>query len=267
MGIRRPLREGEEVAPGYRVLKLLRRGGALDVYDVWSEERDCRCVAKALRPDRLSDRAGRAALRREGELLLRLSHPHLVRAYELLDGKRPALILETLTGSTLGRLIRDHPRGIPQGDLIFLGLQLCSALGYLHRHGFLHLDVKPSNVVSQAGAAKLLDLSVARPPGRAHRGVGTPDYMSPEQLTGAPLFAAADTWGLGATLYEAAAGAPPFPHLRGRRAPQLARRAPPLRRRRKVPRVLGELIDACLEREPLARPALPQMAAALRTLV
>jgi eukaryotic-like serine/threonine-protein kinase len=267
MGTPRPMREGEEVAPGYRVLKLLRRGGALDVYDVWSEERDCRCVAKALRPDKLSDRAGRASLRREGELLLSLSHPHLVRAYELLGGRRPALILETLTGTTLARLIRDHPRGIPQRDLIFLGLQLCSALGYLHRHGFLHLDVKPSNVVSQAGAAKLLDLSVARRPGRAHRGVGTPDYMAPEQLTGAPLYAAADVWGLGVTMYEAATGTAPFSPARGARGPQLARRAAPLREQRKLARVLGEVIDACLEKEPAARPLLPQMAAALRTLV
>ena len=95
----RPFRRGELIARGYRVIELLRRGGAVDVYDAWSEERDCRCVIKALRPDKLSDHSARTALVREGQLLLRLSHPHLVRAYDLVRGRRPVLVLETLTGA------------------------------------------------------------------------------------------------------------------------------------------------------------------------
>lgn len=263
----RPFRRGELIARGYRVIELLRRGGAVDVYDAWSEERDCRCVIKALRPDKLSDHSARTALVREGQLLLRLSHPHLVRAYDLVRGRRPVLVLETLTGATLARLIADNPRGLPERDLVFLGSQLCSALSYLHRHGFVHLDVKPSNVVSQAGIAKLLDLSVARRPGRAHRGVGTPQYMAPEQITGAPVSASTDAWGLGAILYEAATGTAAFDRRSGSRPPQLARKPSPLRRRRKLPRILGEVIDACLEKEPSARPALVDVAAALRALV
>ena len=267
MGAPRPLRAGEQIARGYRVLELLRRGGALDVYDAWSEERECRCVVKALRPDRLSDRSARAALLREGRLLLGLSHPHLVRAYELVRGRRPALVLETLTGVTLARLIAENPRGIPARDLLVLSLQLCSSLAYLHRHGFLHLDLKPSNVVSQAGTAKLLDLSVARPPGRAHRGVGTPGYMAPEQISGGPLSEGTDVWGLGMVLYEAATGATAF-HGRARsRRPQLSREATPVLRVRKLPKVLGEVIDACLRKEPSARPTLRGMADALRALV
>jgi eukaryotic-like serine/threonine-protein kinase len=267
MGAPRVLREGEQIARGYRVLALLRRGGALDVYDAWSEERDCRCVVKALRPDRLSDRSARAALLREGRLLLELSHPHFVRAYDLVRGHRPALVLETLTGMTLAKLIADHPRGIPARDLLFLALQLCSALGYLHRHRFLHLDLKPSNVVSQAGTAKLLDLSVARRPGRAHRGVGTPGYMSPEQISGAILSEATDVWGLGAVLFEAATGQRRFDARSRSGVPQLSREGAASLQRRKLPRVLGEVIDACLQREPSARPALRAMADALRPLV
>jgi serine/threonine protein kinase len=264
----RPLGEGEEIARGYRVVKLLRRGSALDVYDVWSDERECRCVVKTLRADRLADASARAALVREGRLLLSLSHPHLVRAYELLRGRRPALVLETLSGTTLARLIADNPCGIPARDLLFLALQLCSALSYLHRHGFLHLDLKPSNVVSQAGTAKLLDLSVARRPGLPHRGLGTPGYMAPEQITGAALTEATDTWGLGAVLYEAATGKAPFAERRHSRPPQLAQHAAPLlRRRRNLPKALGEVIDACLEKEPFHRPALRDMAGGLRRLV
>jgi eukaryotic-like serine/threonine-protein kinase len=242
------------------VIRLLRRGGALDVYDAWSDERDCRCVVKALRPDRRSDQGERKALLREGDLLLQLSHPHLVRAYDVVRGRRPALVLETLTGNTLGRLIEQNPRGFPQRDLVQLGIQLGSALRYLHRHGYLHLDVKPSNVVAQAGVAKLLDLSVARPPGRGHRGLGTPQYMSPEQVSGAPLTEAADAWGLGVVLYECATGSRPF--RRTRREP-----VPPLRHQRKLPAALCEVIDACVQYEPSARAAVGEVVAALRGLV
>ena len=76
------LREGELLASGYEVIEHLARGRALDVYDAWSIERDCRCIAKVIRPDRQGARV-RRRLVREGELLLELAPPHLVRAYEL----------------------------------------------------------------------------------------------------------------------------------------------------------------------------------------
>src|SRR5207249_10785310 len=107
-------------------------------------------------------------------LLLRLSYPHLVRAYELVRGPRPKLVLETLTGATLSRLIADHPRGLLPRAVMFLGIPLASALGYLHATGYLHLDVKPSNVVSQADMAKLIDLSLADRIRARLPGVGTP---------------------------------------------------------------------------------------------
>ena len=97
----RPLRPGRRLAPGYTVLEHLARGEALDVYDAWDAERHCRCVVKLPRPDRAEDPGTCASLRREGRLLTRLAHPHLVRAYALLPGPPPALVLETLGGETL----------------------------------------------------------------------------------------------------------------------------------------------------------------------
>src|SRR5205807_9138587 len=85
------LPRGRPLCRGYRALRLLRRGHALDVYDAWSEERGCRCIAKAVRSDLLRDRETRLSLFLEARLLLRLSHPHLVRAYELVRGPRPTL--------------------------------------------------------------------------------------------------------------------------------------------------------------------------------
>lgn len=252
------VRRGRDVVPGYRVVGLLSRGRTLDVYDVWSEERSCRCVVKTLRPDRLDDARARNRLLREGRLLRRLAHPHLVRAYEVIVEPRPAAVLETLTGETLAHLVDRRSRALGGAELGILGLHLASALGYLHSQGVLHLDLKPSNVVAEAGRAKIIDLSVARAPGRISPGVGTWCYLAPEQARGEVVGPEADVWGLGATLWEAATGAAPFDDGDdGPEYPQLVRGAEPLARRRpRLPRQLSDTIDACLRAEPARRPSL-----------
>jgi serine/threonine protein kinase len=258
----RPLGEGAAIAPGYRVVAHIHRSRVLDVYDAWSGERDCRVVIKTLRPDRRADAGARRRLLAEGRLLERLSHPNVVRGYETLRAPRPAVVMETLTGETLAHLVDRRRRPLAAAELAELGLQLGSALGYLHRGGIVHLDLKPSNVVADAGRAKLLDLSVARRPGRVRAGTGTWCYMAPEQARGGQVSAAADVWGLGVVLWEAACGDTPFGDER-LEYPQLEHRAPPLRTRRRLPRALAEAVDACLAPEPDRRPALAEVTKAL----
>lgn len=261
---------GAELAPGYRVLDHLSRARDLDVYDVWSEGRECRCVAKVLRPDRLEDEHCRRHLTHEGRLLLQLSHPHIVRAYELIEEPHPVLVLETLTGATLSWLLenlRERGRRMPVQDIVYLGLHLSSALGYLHRHDFLHLDVKPSNVVAERALAKLIDLSVGRPPGPLRGHVGSYPYMSPEQHRCEEATEATDVWGLAMVLYEAAAGERPFKRDGRRTYPQLKERAAPLRTVRRVPAPLASIIDAGLDPEQRERPPLPEIIAILNTLI
>ena len=133
-----------------------------------------------------------------------------MRAYEVIERPQPVVILETLDGETVAHLLERRPAGLDADEVAWLGLHLASALGYLHRHGLLHLDVKPANVIAEAGRAKLIDLSIARPPGPCRAGGGTWAYMAPEQATGGHVDEAADVWGLGTVLFEAAAGRPPF---------------------------------------------------------
>jgi eukaryotic-like serine/threonine-protein kinase len=261
----RPLGKGREIAPGTTILEHLHRSAGLDVYDAWNEPRGCRVIVKTPRPDRLRNPRARARLLREGRLLARLTHPHIVRAYEVHDGARPAIVLETLRGETLEHLI-GRVR-LSARELANLGAHLAGALRHLHAHGVLHLDLKPSNVVAEHGRAMLIDLSHARRPGRMPAGNGTWCYMAPEQVRGGSVDAAADVWGLGIVLYSAALRASPLADLADELDvddPQLHARLPRLRRTRpRLPAALTTLVDGCLEPQPGDRPTVDE---ALREL-
>jgi serine/threonine protein kinase len=270
---------GAELAPGYTVIAHLSRTRRLDTFEVHSEERACSCVAKTLRPDRRDDGRARRALLAEGRWLTALTHPHLVRGYELLTEPEVVVVMETLDGETLAHLLDRRPEGLATDEVAWLGIHLASALRYLHRRGLLHLDVKPGNVVAEAGRAKLLDLSLARPPGRYRAGLGTWCNLSPEQARGDALGPPADVWGLGTVLHEAATGAPTFEDdgswtadsdtwdtddQRAAGYPQLRAPAPPAATRRALPMGLAATIDACLAPAPEARPSLDALMARLR---
>lgn len=269
-----PYQRGDEIAPGYRVIKHLSRGEDLDSYDAWSEARYCRCFLKTARPDRVDDANTVQQLRTEGELLLSFTHPHLVRAYEFVepaDDRPPVLVLETLTGSTLDYLL-DVGGRLATGDLAYLGQHLCAGLRYLHDQGYLHLDIKPGNIIASEGSARIIDLSLARRPGPHRAGHGTPAAMAPEQVRGGLLDAAADVWGIGLVLYEAATGANPFdegetPEEDGPVSawdadldyPQLDVRASSVLTKRHLPRSFADAIDRCLEPDPEQRPSLSEL--------
>jgi eukaryotic-like serine/threonine-protein kinase len=286
-----PLTAGVAIAPGYEVIEHLSRGRRLDVYDSWSEDRGCRCVVKALRPERAHEETARALLAREGALLEALSHPHFVRGYETRLEPSPMIVMETLGGQTLAHMIEEERRVLSSQELAHLGLQLGSAVRYLHRSGFLHLDLKPSNIVADGGSAKVIDLSLARPEGPAPAGIGTWCYLAPEQATGGDLGPAADVWGLGVVLFEAATGAPAFddpdqpsddepsrtddelatesrPTWESEDPsegdyPQLREQAPPVRSLRDLDPALAHIIDACLRPAPADRPGLEELLAGL----
>ena len=277
-----PLAAGSSLAPGYEIVEHLHQSKNFDVYYVFSEERACRCIAKAPRQDLLGSAKVCRGLLREGRLLKKLTHPHIVRLYEIVKEPHPALILETLTGETLSHIIDTGYRRLPLLSVVHLGLHLCSAVPYLHAHGILHLDLKPSNIVSEHGLAKILDLSIARPPGRSRKGAGTRQYMAPEQVRGELVGPATDVWGIGATLYEAATDVTPFnaeyetgsgsdqedgsdigsPTGTGTDLDayeQVLRRAEPVRAHRRLPAAFARAVDACLEPDPARRPTLKEL--------
>jgi serine/threonine protein kinase len=291
-----PLPDGKILAPGYTILAHLHQSNNFDVYDVFSEERACRCIAKTPRQDLLESERVADRLLREGSLLGGLTHPHLARLYEVVEGPPVALILETLTGETLAHLIDTNLRRLPLREVAHLGLHLCSAVHYLHGRGILHLDLKPSNIVSERGLAKILDLSIAHPPGPTRAGAGTTQYMAPEQVTGGEVDAATDVWGIGAVLFETTTAEVPFNAEyeetgydddptdeagtdgwtstggtgTGLGDPedyeQLTRRADPVRAHRRVPAAFNDIVARCLDPDPGARPTVAELMGTLRAL-
>jgi len=260
----RPFARGRELAPGYEVIEHLARSNVLDVYDAWSCARSCRCVVKLLRPDRRGDARATRALLGEGRLLERLSHPHLVRGYDTLRAPLPAVVMETLRGETVAHLVDRRARRLSAAELGHLGVHLCSAVSYLHGEGILHLDLKPSNVIAESGRAKIIDLSLARPPGRMKPGIGTWCYMAPEQARGGAVGPAADVWGVAGVLYEAATGLAPFDQDDDADSefPSLDRAAHRVGCDRRLPAGLAAAIDAGLFAEEAARPSVAELGAA-----
>jgi serine/threonine protein kinase len=272
------LEERHEIAPGRSVLALLGGGHSYEVYLVWDDALFAVMVAKLLRPDLVDDEHALRGLRREAEALERLAHPVVLRGFgAVLDGPYPHVLVEHLEGPTLRRLIK-RGGALSLEQLLPLGLQVASAIHYLAGQGMVHLDIKPDNIVMGI-PPRLIDLSLARTVERARRlrdWIGTNAYMPPEQC--APGEAGepgphSDVWGLGATLYHAAAGRLPFPRpvstagdaTPEQRFPQL--HEPPLPFPESLPDPLGAAIMPCLRAEPAERPTAAELAQSLEPLV
>ncbi|PKW19064.1 serine/threonine-protein kinase [Saccharopolyspora spinosa] len=283
-----PYPPGDEITPGYRVIQHIRRGQELDTYDAWSEKRYCRCFIKSVRPDLAHHEGVRERLELEGRLLLSFTHPHIVRAYDLVGGEHgPVVVLETLSGATLSHLVETRTRRLTAAELAHLGQHLCSAMAYMHDHGYLHLDLNPGNIIADMGRARVIDLNFARQPGPSRGGAGTPCAMSPEQIRGGMLSQETDVWGIGLVLYGAATGIQPFDvgtsgerrdtivldeptnfesesvSALQARCPQLTVPAPPIRTQRRLPKAMSTAIDACLRQDPQQRPTVAELAEAL----
>lgn len=274
------LREGDEIVPGRIALEKLGGGKRYEVYLAWDERLFSQVVVKLVRPDQVKSSKAFPDLEREFKAIDRLAHPMLVRHFgAVLEGNRPHVVLEHFEGPTLRKLIKSQG-ALTIEQLVPLAVQVCGVLHYMSTESLIHLDVKPSNVVMEA-PPKLIDLSVARSFEAAafmKKPVGTRKYMSPEQCDPVrlgPIESPADVWGVGATLYEAATGRRAFETpARGAvpedapldvRYPQLADGPPPFPKG-SHPEVV-HIIQACLEREPGARPTAAEVARAFEPLL
>jgi serine/threonine protein kinase len=214
------LRPGSVFAGRYEVKSILGLGGMGVVYRAFDRELQEPVAIKTLRPEVLS--GGPVALERfkqEIRLARKIAHRNVVRTYDLGEvGGMYYLTMEFVEGTSLKQLIASRGR-LPVAVALTIGKQLCRALEVAHEQGVIHRDIKPQNmVVEPNGFLKVMDFGIARlanpPKGKglteAGRSIGTPDYMSPEQLQGLDLDARSDLYSAGVVLFECLTGRVPF---------------------------------------------------------
>ncbi|MEU4133462.1 serine/threonine-protein kinase [Streptomyces wuyuanensis] len=211
---------------------------------------------------------------RERSVLLRLTHPNIVRTRDLVvEGDVLALVMDLVDGPDLHRYIRDNGPFSPVAAAL-LTAQIADALASSHDDGVVHRDLKPANVLLAERNGEmhpmLTDFGIARladSPGltRTHEFVGTPAYVAPESAEGRPQTSAVDVYGAGIMLYELVTGRPPFA---GGTALEVLHRhlSEEPRRPSTVPGPLWTVIERCLRKEPGERPSAENLARGLRAV-
>ncbi|GAA3763498.1 serine/threonine-protein kinase [Salinactinospora qingdaonensis] len=213
--------QGERVLAGrYQLLEQLARGGVGTVWRARDDELDREVAIKELRiPDDLSDDERESLLRRttrEARVAARLAHPGVVTVLDVVnEDDRPWIVMELVVARTLAEII-DIAGPLPYQRVADIGLHVISALKAAHDEGIIHRDVKPENVmISEDGRVVLADFGLAAWTGESGltssgRIVGSPSYIPPERAKAGPVGPASDLWSLGATLYAAVEGHPPY---------------------------------------------------------
>ena len=211
---------------------------------------------------------------RERSVLLRLTHPNIVRTRDLVvEGDHLALVMDLDDGPDLHRYLRDNGPLTPVAAAL-LTAQIADALAASHADGVVHRDLKPANVLLSDPDGEmrpmLTDFGIARladSPGltRTHEFVGTPAYVAPESAEGRPQTSAVDIYGAGILLYELVTGRPPFA---GGTALEVLHRhlSEEPRRPSTVPEPLWTVMERCLSKDPDRRPSAENLARALRTV-
>ncbi len=210
----------------YRLLRETRRGGMSQIWEAIDTQTGRRVAVKRLSvPTMLTPaerRAWIAQIARAAQEIARLKHPNIAAIYDTgQENGQPFLVMDLLPGRTLRQRLREGP--LPPGEAARVLSQAAAALDITHAAGLVHGGLKPANVlILPNGTVKLTDFGIARQ-GHSQQDmspektetitetmIGSPSYLSPEQIHGDALSPASDVWALGVILYEMLAGRPPF---------------------------------------------------------
>jgi len=266
-----PVQPGEVIAEKFEIQRVIGIGGMGVVCEALHRELRRRVAIKFVRPELSEDERFVTRFLNEARAAAALHSPHVAHVLDCgrLDSGIPYMVMENLEGCDLETLVKENG-GLPVQKAVDYTLQACEALAEAHALGIVHRDIKPQNLflTKSPGAVdsiKVLDFGVSKrlaptdDPSVTDRGlgVGSPHYMSPEQMT-APqtVNARADIWSIGAVLYELLAARPPF---QGSSIPEVCAKVmtqppEPLHRHRpNVPARLQGVITRCLEKDPERR--------------
>jgi eukaryotic-like serine/threonine-protein kinase len=241
----------------YRILRKLGAGGMANVYLAEDEELGRRVAIKILNDRYANDELFIERFRREAKSAAGLSHPNIVSIYDRGQAEGTYYIaMEVIEGRSLKELILT--RGpLPIGQAIAFTLEILDALRFAHRHGIIHRDVKPHNILIGGERLKVTDFGIARAGAsqmtEAGSIMGTAQYLSPEQARGAPVTASSDLYSVGIVLYEMLTGKVPFS---GDSAIEIAMKhlnelpKPPSKIRPEIPSELDHVVLRALAKAP-----------------
>ncbi len=251
------------LANRYQLLQTLGSGGMAVVYRAKDLNLERFVAVKILRPDFSKDEDFRKRFHQEAKSAANLSHPNIVTVHDFgLDGDRLFIIMEYVPGANLKSLIREKTI-IPISEANDLMIQAAAGIGYAHRAGLVHCDVKPHNMlVTPDGRLKVTDFGISRalatiqPDERNAIVWGSPQYLSPEQSSGEPPSPASDVYSLGIVYYEMVTGRLPFYSKDATELTRLHKESapvPPSRINPQLPSELEQIILKVIAKEPSGR--------------
>ena len=239
----------------------LGRGGMAQVYRALHEPLQREVAIKELLPDSLKDKQALSRFRREALALATFRHENIVTIYDLVEKSDGLfMVMELVDGPTLSELVKEGP--LPPDVAAVIAASLAAALDHAHFNRIIHRDLKPGNVmITKTGEVKLMDFGIAKDDDLAALtktgvAIGTPSYMSPEQIGGEPLDPRTDIFSLGVVLYQCLTGQKPFvgesagevfARIREGKYKKVRRVAP------RVPKALERVVVRALKVKPNAR--------------
>ena len=250
---------GQKFGGRYVIVEEIGRGGMGRVYKAHDQELNIDIALKMIKPEHSGDRGFIQQFKQEALLGRSVSHENVVRLYDLGEVNGIKFIsMEYIKGQTLADLIRASGR-LSEETAADILRQVCQGLAVAHRHGIIHQDLKPQNIlIDRKGLVRITDFGLARSlevtEGRASQGLaGTPAYISPEQARGEKADVRSDIYSLGVVLYEMVTGRRPFEanDIQGFLDKHLKEKpVSPQRHQPKLSEAVGRLILRCLEKEP-----------------
>jgi serine/threonine-protein kinase len=246
-----------------RIVDEVASGGMAVVYRAIQDDLNRTVAIKALKSSISQDEQLVTRFEREAQSLAELQHENIIHIYDFYR-ERGALfiVMEYVSGIDLYDLLERCGR-LPFDVAAIIALQVARALDYVHYRNVIHRDIKPANImISRAGGVKLMDFGIARDSNyekdltESGTGIGTPSYMSPEQILGDRLDARSDLFSLGIVLYQMLTGRKPFVEDEQRSVMHKIREEPHEKARKlnpELPRELERIVDKCLQKSPKDR--------------
>jgi serine/threonine-protein kinase len=242
-----------------RIVGEIGSGGMAVIYKAVQEPLERVVAIKALKPSIALDSQFAVRFEREARFMASLQHENILHVYDFVkDGDSMYIVMEYVQGIDLYDLLQLTPR-LPVEVAAIIALQVARALDYAHYRGIIHRDIKPANVIiSHDGEVKLMDFGIARDHALSDltetgTGVGTPSYMSPEQILGDKLDSRSDVFSLGIVLYQCITGKKPFIEDESRTVMQkirLDRYTSPRRVVHELPSSIERILARCMEKLP-----------------